>query len=263
MPCLPVALNSGLFWPRRRFIRRPGTIRRRNPRPDPARNAPRRLLPGNAGPDRDRQRPPLREGLANSGRRPARRHSRLWPRVPFRRGETRGPSDGVLALAEGGACRSVLTFEFASTTLEQMTNKRIVSWSMAMRDLRNERTRRAGVREERLRATAGLRSSPGLEFLARPVRPALYRGRPSPRRLRGHGCHRRGDPGGQAGAERHLARRRHGHRRSAASGEARARWLARVRAAGATEMHVHRLADDDQERRAVIADLDQGEPDAC
>jgi 1-acyl-sn-glycerol-3-phosphate acyltransferase len=25
-PCLPVALNSGLFWPRRRFIRRPGTI---------------------------------------------------------------------------------------------------------------------------------------------------------------------------------------------------------------------------------------------
>jgi 1-acyl-sn-glycerol-3-phosphate acyltransferase len=25
--CLPVALNSGLYWPRRRFIRRPGTIR--------------------------------------------------------------------------------------------------------------------------------------------------------------------------------------------------------------------------------------------
>ena len=26
MPCLPVALNSGLYWPRRQFIRRPGTI---------------------------------------------------------------------------------------------------------------------------------------------------------------------------------------------------------------------------------------------
>ena len=26
VPCLPVALNSGLFWPRRRFIRRPGAI---------------------------------------------------------------------------------------------------------------------------------------------------------------------------------------------------------------------------------------------
>jgi len=25
-PCLPVALNSGLFWPRRKFLRYPGTI---------------------------------------------------------------------------------------------------------------------------------------------------------------------------------------------------------------------------------------------
>ncbi|MCO5090784.1 1-acyl-sn-glycerol-3-phosphate acyltransferase [Bosea sp. (in: a-proteobacteria)] len=27
VPCLPVALNSGLFWPRRKFLRRPGTVR--------------------------------------------------------------------------------------------------------------------------------------------------------------------------------------------------------------------------------------------
>ena len=26
MPCLPVALNSGLYWSRRKFLRRPGTI---------------------------------------------------------------------------------------------------------------------------------------------------------------------------------------------------------------------------------------------
>lgn len=26
VPCLPVALNSGLFWPRRQFLRQPGTI---------------------------------------------------------------------------------------------------------------------------------------------------------------------------------------------------------------------------------------------
>ena len=26
VPCIPVALNSGLFWPRRQFIRNPGTI---------------------------------------------------------------------------------------------------------------------------------------------------------------------------------------------------------------------------------------------
>jgi 1-acyl-sn-glycerol-3-phosphate acyltransferase len=26
-PCLPIALNSGLYWPRRRFLRYPGTVR--------------------------------------------------------------------------------------------------------------------------------------------------------------------------------------------------------------------------------------------
>jgi 1-acyl-sn-glycerol-3-phosphate acyltransferase len=26
IPCVPVALNSGLFWPRRSLLRRPGTI---------------------------------------------------------------------------------------------------------------------------------------------------------------------------------------------------------------------------------------------
>jgi 1-acyl-sn-glycerol-3-phosphate acyltransferase len=26
VPCVPIALNSGLFWPRRKFLRRPGTI---------------------------------------------------------------------------------------------------------------------------------------------------------------------------------------------------------------------------------------------
>ncbi|HEY4344347.1 MAG TPA: lysophospholipid acyltransferase family protein [Parvibaculum sp.] len=26
VPCVPVAVNSGLYWPRRRFLRRPGTI---------------------------------------------------------------------------------------------------------------------------------------------------------------------------------------------------------------------------------------------
>src|SRR3954453_17698569 len=26
VPCVPIALNSGLFWPRRKFMRYPGTI---------------------------------------------------------------------------------------------------------------------------------------------------------------------------------------------------------------------------------------------
>src|SRR5436853_127609 len=40
-----------------------------------------------------------------------------------------------------------------------MANRRNISWSTAMRDLRNDRTRRAGVREERLRTTAGVRGA--------------------------------------------------------------------------------------------------------
>ena len=35
----------------------------------------------------------------------------------------------------------------------------------------------------------------------------------------------------------------------------RARWTAAMRARGATEMHIHRLADSDGERRAIIDDL--------
>ena len=39
------------------------------------------------------------------------------------------------------------------------------------------------------------------------------------------------------------------------SGTARTRWMERVREQGATEMHVHRLAEGDRERRAIIEDL--------
>lgn len=36
-------------------------------------------------------------------------------------------------------------------------------------------------------------------------------------------------------------------------------WLARVRCGGATEMHVHRLAEDEAERGEIVADLDGDE----
>ena len=42
--------------------------------------------------------------------------------------------------------------------------------------------------------------------------------------------------------------------------EARTRWTAEARGHGATELHVHRLAEDDVERRAVIEDLQEDEP---
>lgn len=43
------------------------------------------------------------------------------------------------------------------------------------------------------------------------------------------------------------------------SEQARTRWMQKVRQEGATEMHVHRLADGDQERRAIVADLREDE----
>lgn len=43
------------------------------------------------------------------------------------------------------------------------------------------------------------------------------------------------------------------------SRDARTRWMSTVQARGATELHVHRLADTDQERHAVLADLREDE----
>jgi hypothetical protein len=43
------------------------------------------------------------------------------------------------------------------------------------------------------------------------------------------------------------------------SQEARTRWMSNVQALGATELHVHRLADTEHDRRAVIADLREDE----
>jgi hypothetical protein len=41
--------------------------------------------------------------------------------------------------------------------------------------------------------------------------------------------------------------------------QARARWASAMRSRGATEMHVHRLANGDQERRAIVDDLREDE----
>jgi hypothetical protein len=125
-----------------------------------------------------------------------------------------------------------------------------------MRDLRHERARRAGVREERLRATAGLRHSS--------LALSSWRGRSGRRYI--VGVHplveaeilevtdaiilavRRDDDGTAHVIDIATAGSR-------PSGTARTRWMARVREQGATEMHVHRLADGDRERRAIIEDL--------
>jgi hypothetical protein len=41
--------------------------------------------------------------------------------------------------------------------------------------------------------------------------------------------------------------------------QARNRWMTIMREQGATEVHVHRLAEDENERRAVLADLREDE----
>jgi hypothetical protein len=140
-----------------------------------------------------------------------------------------------------------------------MANKRTISWNTAMRDLRNERMRRAGVREERLRATAGLRSSPTL---------SSWRGRSGRRYIVGvHPLEisellettdaiilavRRDKAGmghvvdaAMAGAE--------------PSEATRTRWMAKVQALGASELHVHRLADTEARRREILDDLREDE----
>ncbi len=125
-----------------------------------------------------------------------------------------------------------------------------------MHELRHDRTRRAGVREERLRAAAGLRAG------AAPL--SAWRG------LSG----RRYVVGVHALSEAELlevtdavvlavGRDGDGPARlldAALAGPearegARIRWLDSMRHLGATELHVHRLADSEAERRAVVADL--------
>ncbi|MGU3536542.1 hypothetical protein [Methylobacterium sp. A54F] len=138
-----------------------------------------------------------------------------------------------------------------------MANKRALSWSAALRDLKDDRTRREDVREERLRTAASLRGTPALALSA-------WRGRSGRRYV--VGVHELTEPEfdgmGQAVV---IAVRRNAAGIAemvevAAAGESpRERltrtWLSRVRRDGATEMHVHRLAAGEAERSAVVDDL--------
>ena len=114
------------------------------------------------------------------------------------------------------------------------------------------------MREERLRTTAGLRGSPALALSA-------WRGRSGRRYV--VGVHELGEPDfGEMGEAVVIAVRRDEAGIAlpvsvAASGHSprerlHRNWLARARQGGATEMHVHRLAESEDERRAIVADLD-------
>ena len=114
------------------------------------------------------------------------------------------------------------------------------------------------MREERLRTTAGLRGSPALALSA-------WRGRSGRRYV--VGVHELAEPDfAEVGEAVVIAVRRDDHGIAlpvsvAASGRSprerlHRNWIARARQHGATEMHVHRLAESEDERRAIVADLD-------
>lgn len=138
-----------------------------------------------------------------------------------------------------------------------MANRRALSWSAALRDLKDDRTRRQDVREERLKTNAGLRGAPALPLSA-------WRGRSGRRYV--VGVHPAGGFDLDAMAEAVvIAVRRDesgiAEMLSVASSKESPRdhlrrtWLDRVRHGGATEMHVHRLADTEAERSAIVEDL--------
>ncbi len=140
-----------------------------------------------------------------------------------------------------------------------MANKRALSWSAAMRDLDNERKERAPVREERLRTMQSLHGTPALALSA-------WRGRSGRRYVVGvhEGARLEETDMVSTGGAVVIAVRRDGAGLAevidvtAASESPRERlggWLRRVREHGATEMHIHRLADGDVERRAIVDDL--------
>ncbi len=145
-----------------------------------------------------------------------------------------------------------------------MANRRALSWSAALRDLKDDRTRRQDVREERLKTTAGLRGTPALPLSA-------WRGRSGRRYV--VGVHPAGgfdlDEMAQAVV---IAVRRDASgiaemlsvatSKESPRDHLRRTWLDRVRDGGATEMHVHRLAENESERVAIVADLrvDTAEP---
>jgi hypothetical protein len=135
-----------------------------------------------------------------------------------------------------------------------MTNKRRLSWLTSMRDMRHDRLGRVMVREERLRATAGLREPLGL---------TSWRGRSGRRYVVGIHPATEAEIVEASGSVLIAVRRTADGTAEvievAAPGSFNRRqrldWLSTVQAKGATEIHVHRLAENESERRAVVADL--------
>ena len=129
--------------------------------------------------------------------------------------------------------------------------RRSLHWGCALRDIREDRTKPPAIREERLRTTAGLRGEP-------PVSLSAWRGLSGRRHvvevvdLDVAAPERVGDALAIA-----VRRDDDGFAHVVAIGGTALRpsWWAQVRDAGATELHLHRLAATSNERAAIMMDL--------
>jgi hypothetical protein len=141
-----------------------------------------------------------------------------------------------------------------------MMNRRTMEWSSAMRDLRHEPSSCVAVREEPLRAAEGLR--PGSLPLS------AWRGRSGRRYIVAiHPLTEASLLDADGAVVLAVGREEGGAARVVSTTSAepemgsvpRARFLHDAGARGATELHVHRLADGRLERRAAVADLTETE----
>ena len=124
-----------------------------------------------------------------------------------------------------------------------------------MRDVRTERVARSEIREERLRSTSGVRHTSSM---------TSWRGLSGRRYVVGIQALDAGEAAELTDAVV-IAVRRGGDGIAsvvdvaapspASTRRARLRWLALARTRGATEMHVHLLAESEAERQAVLDDL--------
>ncbi|GAB6842334.1 hypothetical protein HNR00_003544 [Methylorubrum rhodinum] len=134
-----------------------------------------------------------------------------------------------------------------------MSNKSI-DWRAARSQMRNGRKPMPEVREERLRTMVGLRGSPAVALSA-------WRGRSGRRYV--VGVHTIGFADAIDAVPAVLiavSRNASGiaepmDARNVPTREAAETWISAAREAGATEIHVHRLAEGDDERDALVNDL--------
>ena len=144
-----------------------------------------------------------------------------------------------------------------------MSNKPPINWGRAKEQMRGQHAARPEVREERLRTMAGLRGMPAVALSA-------WRGRSTKRYVVGVHDVASADALEAAPAVVIAVRRDDAGLASpvdVASIETAAdavAWVRLARASGASELHIHRLADAASERAAVVADLAPlSAPDDC